>query len=70
MEKSGQMIEDGAKLGVLFVTEHHQVDAPAELGPDNKCPSPTGAHRSREGGRLKLLSVFEILNRPRISGIQ
>lgn len=68
MDKSNQMPEDRPRLGILTVTEHHQVDAPAGLGLDNKCTSPVQAHELRGGGRLMLLSVFEILNHPRISG--
>jgi hypothetical protein len=68
MDKSGQVPEDRPQSGILSVTEHHQVDAPADLGIDNRCPSPMQAHEPREGGRLILLSVFEILNQSRISG--
>jgi hypothetical protein len=70
MDKSGQVPEHRPQLGLLSVTEHHQVDSPAELGVDKKSPFPMPAYELRGEGRLKLLSVFEILNRPRISGIQ
>jgi hypothetical protein len=70
MDKSGQVPEDRPQLGLLSVTEHHQVDSPAELGVDRKCLSPMQAYALRGEGRLKLLSVFEILNHPRIGDIQ
>jgi hypothetical protein len=69
MDKSSQEPEGRPQLAILSVTENRQAIAPAELGVANKCPSPMQAHELREGGRLMLLSVFEILNRPRISGI-
>jgi hypothetical protein len=55
---------------VLSVIEHHPVIVPAELGFDNDCPSAPHAYELHGGSRLKLLSVFEILNHPRISRIQ
>jgi hypothetical protein len=70
MDKSNHMPEDRPQLGILSVTEHHPVIAPAELGFDNECPSALQAYELHGGSRLKLLSVFEILNHPRISGIQ
>jgi len=68
MDKSSQLPEDRPRLGILSVTEHHDVNALAGLGLDNKSPSPPQAHELG-GGRLMLLSVFEILNHPRSSGI-
>ena len=70
MDKSNHMPEDRPQLGIQSATEHHPVVAPAELGFDDKCPSELQAYELHRGSRLKLLSVFEILNRPRISGIQ
>jgi hypothetical protein len=70
MDMSNHMPEDRPQLGILSATEHHPVIAPAELGFDNKCPPALQAYELHERSRLKLLSVFEILNRPRITGIQ
>ena len=70
MDKSNHIPEHRQQLGILSVTEHHVAIAPAELGFDNKGPSALQAYEFHGGSRLKLLSVFEILNRPRISGIQ
>jgi hypothetical protein len=68
MDKSSQLPGDRPQSGILSVTEHHHVTAPAGLGLDNKSPSPPQAHELG-GGCLMLLSVFEILNHPRSSGI-
>jgi len=54
----------------MGIAEHHVAIAPAELGFDNNGPTALQAYEFHGGSRLKLLSVFEILNRPRISGIQ
>jgi hypothetical protein len=70
MDKSNHIPEHRLQLGILSVTEHHAAIPPAELGFDNKGPSALQAYEFHGGSRLKLLSVFEILNRPRISGIQ
>jgi hypothetical protein len=70
MEKISQIPEGRPQLAILSVIEHQLVDAPAGLRLDNKKTSPMRAYELGEGGRLKLLSVFEVLNHPRLSGIQ
>ena len=70
MDKSSHIRENQPQLSILSVIEHQLVDAPAELGLKNKNHSPMRAFELGEGGRLKLLSVFEILNYPRLGGIE
>jgi hypothetical protein len=70
MDKSSQIPEDRSQVAIPLVIEHQLVEAPAGLGLDNRNPFPMRAHELGEGGRLKLLSVFKILNHPRLRGIQ
>jgi hypothetical protein len=70
MNTSSQIPEDQPQLAILSEIEHQLVDASAGLGLDNRNPSPMRAYELGEGGRLKLLSVFEVLNYPRLGGIQ
>jgi hypothetical protein len=64
------MPEDRLQSEIPSVTEYHQVNTSVELGLDKKYPAQMQAHELHGGGRVKLLSVFEILNHPRISDIQ
>jgi hypothetical protein len=69
MDESDQMSEDRRQFGILPLAEYHEATSPVESWLYRECPSPMQLHEPREGGRLKLLSVFQVLNHPPISDV-